>query len=137
RPPLPGGRPPSALGTGPGNQEGPRRDERDDQREARAAGTDDDRALGGVHLHRARRLGLPEAGPEARRGRRGVLSVPPVALGRGRLTVATPLRPPLVPVPAVGCGLAIGLIGSPPPLGLQRHARFRRPPPRAPPSAGA
>src|SRR5699024_2728040 len=87
-PALPGWRlHPGALATVPGEQEDPAPDDRDDQREDRAAGTDDDRDLGGVLLLRGRRLGLPEAGPEAGRGRRGVLSVPPVALGRGRLTV--------------------------------------------------
>src|SRR5699024_1239216 len=99
---LGGGRTPGALATVPGEQEDPAPDDRDDQREDRAAGTDDDRDLGGVLLLRGRRLGLPEAGPEARRGRRGVLSVSPVALGRGRLTVAILLRLPVVPVPAVG-----------------------------------
>src|SRR5699024_6721237 len=102
RPVLGGGSTPGALATVPGEQEDPAPDDRDDQREDRAAGTDDDRDLGGVLLLRGRRLGLPEAGPEARRGRRGVLSVPPVALGRGRLTVAILLRLPVVPVPAVG-----------------------------------
>src|SRR5699024_6222837 len=99
---LGGGCTPGALATVPGEQEDPAPDDRDDQREDRAAGTDDDRDLGGVLLLRGRRLGLPEAGPEARRGRRGVLSVPPVALGRGRLTVAILLSLPVVPVPAVG-----------------------------------
>src|SRR5699024_11516048 len=96
------------------------------------AGTDDDRDLGGVLLLRGRRLGLPEAGPEARRGRRGVLSVSPVALGRGRLTVAILLRLPVVPVPAVGCGLSIGLIRSPSALWWLRHFLFRRPRRRRP-----
>src|SRR5690625_3907238 len=99
---LGGGCTPGALATVPGEQEDPAPDDRDDQREDRAAGADDDRDLGGVLLLRGRGLGLPEAGPEARRGRRGVLSVPPVALGRGRLTVAILLRLPVVPVPAVG-----------------------------------
>src|SRR5699024_7802165 len=62
---LGGGCTPGALATVPGEQEDPAPDDRDDQREDRAAGTDDDRDLGGVLLLRGRRLGLPEAGPEA------------------------------------------------------------------------
>src|SRR5699024_4432613 len=76
-----------ALATVPGEQEHPAPDDRDYQREDHAAGTDADRDLGVVLPLRGRRLGLPEAVPEARRGRRGVLSVARIALGRGRLTV--------------------------------------------------
>src|SRR5699024_4933250 len=45
---LGGGCTPGALATVPGEQEDPAPDDRDDQREDRAAGTDDDRDLGGV-----------------------------------------------------------------------------------------
>src|SRR5699024_4867314 len=124
---LGGGCTPGALATVPGEQEDPAPDDRDDQREDRAAGTDDDRDLGGVLLLRGRRLGLPEAGPEARRGRRGVLSVPPVALGRDRLTVSILLRLPVATAPTFGRGLSVGLVRSPSALWWLRHVLFRRP----------